>query len=59
MYLRTRLVLGASEYMAGANGSKQNDKDLFDYTDDEWDYIWSTMLENGSWAVPSIKDDWG
>ena len=59
MYLRTRLVLGASEYMAGANGSKQNDKDLFDYTDDEWDYIWSTMLENGSWAVPSIKDDDG
>ena len=28
-------------------------------TDDEWDYIWSTMIENGAWAVPSIKDETG
>ena len=56
MYLRRRFVLGASEFMSGANGSKQNDKDLFEYTDDEWEYIWMTMLEDGAWAVPSIKD---
>ena len=56
MYLRTRFVLGASDYMAGNHGSKQNDKDLFDYTDEEWEYIWNTMLEAGAWAVPSIKD---
>ena len=56
MYLRRRFVLGASEFMCGANGSKQNDKDLFEFTDDEWEYIWVTMLEDGAWAVPSIKD---
>ena len=59
MYLRRRFVLGAAESMAGRNGSKQDDKALFEYTDDEWEYIWSTMLENGAWAVPSIKDDKG
>ena len=59
MYLRTRFVLGASEYMAGNHGSKQNDKELFEYTDEEWKYIWSTMLEEGAWAVPSIKDKTG
>ena len=59
MYLRRRFVLGASEYMAGANGSKQNDKALFEYTDDEWEFIWMSMLEDGAWAVPSIKDDEG
>ena len=56
MYLRRRFVLGASEFMSGANGSKQNDKELFKYTDDEWEFIWTTMLKDGAWAVPSIKD---
>ena len=56
MYLRRGFVLGAAELMAGRNGSKQNDKLLFDYSDSEWEYIWSTMLEDGAWAVPSIKD---
>ena len=59
MYLRRRFVLGASEFMSGANGSKQNDKTLFDYKDEEWAFIWMTMLEDGAWAVPSIKDDEG
>ena len=59
MYLRRRFVLGASEFMSGCNGSKQNDKALFDYTDDEWAFIWMTMLEDGAWAVPSIKDNKG
>ena len=59
MYLRTRFVLGASELMAGCNGSKQNDKVLFDYTDQEWQHIWMTILEDGAWAVPSIKDNAG
>ena len=56
MYLRRRFVLGAAEWMAGKNGSMQNDKLLFDYTDGEWEFIWMTMLEDGAWAVPSITD---
>ena len=59
MFLRRAFVLGASEFMSGANGSKQNDKELFEYTDDEWEFIWTTMLEDGAWAVPSIKDNEG
>ena len=57
--LRRRWVLGSMEWMSGKNGSKQNDKELFDYTDDEWEYIWSTMMEDGAWAVPDIKDSLG
>ena len=37
MYLRRRFVLGASEFMSGAHGSKQNDKELFEYTDNDWE----------------------
>ena len=59
MFLRRRWVFGAAEWMAGKNGSKQNDKELFGYTDGEWDFIWSTMVEDGAWAVPSIKDSQG
>ena len=54
--LRRRFVFGAADWMAGNNGSLQNDKLLLGYTDAQWEYIWSTMLENGAWAVPSIKD---
>ena len=54
MYLRQRFVWGAAEWMAGKNGSLQNDKLLFEYTDDEWEFIWMTMLKDGAWAVPSI-----
>ena len=59
MYLRNRFVLGASEWLAGNYGSKRNDKNILDYTDDEWAYIWSTMLEDRAWAVPPIKDNFG
>ena len=59
LYLRRRFVLGAAEWMAGGNGSKQNDKLLFEYTDSQWEYIWMTMLVDGAWAVPSIKDELG
>ena len=59
MNLRRRFVLGAAQWMAGKNGSKQNDKDLLGYTDREWEYIWATMIEDGAWAVPSIKDEQG
>ena len=59
IFLRNRWVLGSAEWMAGENGSKQNDKELFDYSDDEWQYIWSTMAEDKAWAVPSIKDSSG
>ena len=47
-YLRKRFVLGAADWMAGKNGSKQNYKQLFGYTDAEWDFIWTTMLEDGA-----------
>merc|ERR1712055_985277 len=43
--------------MAGNNNSLENDKAVLGYTDNEWQYIWSTMLEDGAWAVPSIKDE--
>ena len=59
MYLRRRFVLGASDVMSGACGSKQNDKELFDYSNEEWEFIWMTMLEDGAWAVPSIRDNEG
>ena len=59
MYLRQRFVLGAAKFMAGQYGSKQNYKLLFGYTDTEWDYIWTTMLEDGAWAVPSIRNNEG
>ena len=59
MYMRRRFVLGAAEWMAGRNGSKQNDKELLEYTDTQWEYIWMTMLEDGAWAVPGIKDSQG
>ena len=45
--------------MAGNHGSLQNDKEILGYTDDEWNYIWGTMIQNGAWAVPGIKDVYG
>jgi hypothetical protein len=54
MDLRRRFVLGAADWMSGNNGSLQNDKLLFGYSDVQWEYIWLTMLEDGAWAVPSI-----
>ena len=55
-FLRRRWVLGAAEWMAGKNSSKENQKELLGYTDEEWEYVWSTMIEDGAWAVPSITD---
>ena len=55
-YLRNRFVIGASEWLAGNCGSKENNKSSLGYTDSEWDWIWTTMLEDGAWAVPSLKD---
>ena len=45
--------------MAGKNGSKENLKDTFGYTDHEWRYIWSTLSKDRAWNVPDIKDDMG
>ena len=59
MFLRSRWALGAAEWLSGGNNSKQNDKEILGYTDEEWDFIWSTMLEDKAWAVPSIKDKSG
>ena len=59
MYLRQRFALGASRLLSGVDNSKQNDKELFGYTDNEWKFIWTTMSENGAWAVPGIKDQEG
>ena len=58
-FLRNKWVFGASEWLAGKNGSKENDKALLGYTDEQWNYIWSTMIEDGAWAVPSVKDNYG
>ena len=58
-HLRTKWVFGASESLTGKNGSKINYKDALGYTDDEWYFIWSTLLEDGAWDVPSIKDSTG
>ena len=58
MYLRRRWVLGSFEWMSGMHNSKSNDKMVLDYTDDEWTFIWSTMID-GALAVPDIKDDFG
>jgi hypothetical protein len=51
--------MGAAEWMSGGHNSKQNDKEVFGYLDEEWNYIWATMLEDGAWAVPNVKDDFG
>jgi hypothetical protein len=59
MDLRRRFVFGAADWMAGNHGSMQNDKLLFGYNDSQWEYIWNTMLEDGAWAVPSIRDESG
>ena len=58
-YMRRRFVQGAFDWMAGKNGSKQNYKVFFGYTDVEWEYIWSTLSQDGAWAVPSKKNDDG
>ena len=54
--LRYHWVTGASDWLAGRNNSKLNDQFLYGYSNDEWSYIWSTLLEDGAWAVPSIRD---
>ena len=56
LYLRRRLVLGAAEWLVGMHGSKENEKLKFGYTDKEWEWIWSTMIEDGAWAVPALRD---
>ena len=58
-FLRRRLVIGASEWLAGNHGSKENDKEKLGYTDKEWQLIWSLMMEDGAWALPSLKDEYG
>ena len=57
--LRQRWVLRASQWMSGQNGSLQNHKLMFDYSDKEWSYIWATMSEDGAWDVPSIRNSDG
>ena len=52
-------MLGASEWLAGRNGSLQNLKEVFGYSDDEWQFVWSSMSEIGAWNVPKIKDSAG
>ena len=54
--LRQRWVLGASLWLSGGNSSLQNLKEIFGYTDDEWQFVWSTMRKSGAWNVSSIKD---
>ena len=57
--LRRRFVLGAADWLAGNNGSRENDKEVYGYSDAQWEYVWETMLVDGAWAVPSIMDHQG
>ena len=41
------------------HGSKENDKEIFGYTAEEWDYIWSMMLVDRAWSLPAITDRYG
>ena len=58
-FLRQRFVIGASEWLAGLHGSKENDKQKLGYTNEEWRLVWSEMLEDGAWALPALKDENG
>ena len=55
-FLRHRFVTGASDWLSGNHDSKQNDKETLGYTDEEWERIWTPMLEDGAWALPHLKD---
>ena len=59
MDLRRRFVFGAADWFAGNNGSLRNDKEILGYNESQWEFIWNTMLEDGAWAVPNIKDSHG
>ena len=54
--LRKRWVLGASDWLAGKHGSLNNLKNIFQYTDDEWNFVWSTMICDKAWNVSGLKD---
>ena len=56
MILRKRWVRGAYEWLAGKHGSLQNLKDVFQYTDDEWSFVWSTLIHDKTWNVQQIKN---
>ena len=57
--MRRRWVEGAAEWFSGKYGSLQNLKKIFSYSDNEWQFIWSTISEDGTWDVPNIKDPSG
>ena len=57
--LRKRWVFGAFDWLAGKNGSRENLKNIFQYTDDEWAFVWSTLIHDKSWNVPNLKDKTG
>ena len=58
-FLRHRFVTGAFEWLSGKHDSERNDKDVLGYTDQEWEDIWTPMLEDGAWAVPHLTDSKG
>ena len=53
------MVLEASEGLAGKYGANHNEKSNFGYTEKEWEWIWSSMMEDGAWAVPGVTDSSG
>ena len=59
LYLRRRWVQGSAEWLAGRYESKENDKQVLGYSDYEWEFVWTTMVQDGAWAVPHIKDSAG
>ena len=59
LYLRRRWVQGSAEWLAGKYESKENDKQVLGYSDYEWEFVWTTMVQDGAWAVPHIRDSAG
>ena len=59
LILRKRWVFGASQWLAGKHGSLQNLKEIFQYTDDQWTFVWSCLMHDKAWNVPQIKDKAG
>ena len=57
--MRAAFVQHAEQVLCGREGSSQNLKEIYNYTDTEWVYIWSLLRSPGTWEVPDITDDDG
>ena len=51
MILRRRWVQGSAEWLAGKYESKENDKLVLGYSDYEWEFVWTTMVQDGALKI--------